>query len=213
MTKILVFILSNRKVSDWIRLVFAHPFPLNSGAPIASGNFISDGKAQVSPYLAIPLRPCPTNGGSVIQDQRVGTIQLLFQSEPFFQFLWICKKKKSCLEYVVFDFTLKSVWQTSLRLAKFSCIDIAWPSYVQILQNFPALQYQVIYWAHLCLSTVGSWESLPVCLSVWDWTKSHWKKIQGLEKFHNYGTVWPRHDHREVTHILAHLWVLFMMDS
>ncbi len=26
--------------------------------------------------------PCPTNGGYVIQDQRVGTIQLLFQSDP-----------------------------------------------------------------------------------------------------------------------------------
>ena len=26
------------KGSDWIRLVFTHPFPLNSGAPIASGN-------------------------------------------------------------------------------------------------------------------------------------------------------------------------------
>ncbi len=25
---------------------------------------------------------CPTSGGSVIQDQRVGTIQLLFQSDP-----------------------------------------------------------------------------------------------------------------------------------
>ncbi len=42
-----------RKGSDWIRLVFAHPFPLNSGAPISSANFISDGKVQLSPYLAI----------------------------------------------------------------------------------------------------------------------------------------------------------------
>ncbi len=41
------------KGSDWIRLVFAHPFPLNSRAPIASGNFISDGKVQVSPYTLI----------------------------------------------------------------------------------------------------------------------------------------------------------------
>ncbi len=53
------------KGSDWIRLVFAHTFPLNSGAPIASANFIS---------------ACPTN--RVIQDQQVGTIQLLFQSDP-----------------------------------------------------------------------------------------------------------------------------------
>ncbi len=44
------------KGSDWIKLVFAHPFPLNSGAPVASANLISDGKVQVSPYLAIPLR-------------------------------------------------------------------------------------------------------------------------------------------------------------
>ncbi len=28
------------KGSDWKRLIFAHPFPLNSGAPIASANFI-----------------------------------------------------------------------------------------------------------------------------------------------------------------------------
>ena len=70
--------------SDWIRLVFAHPFPLNNGAPIASANFISDGKVQVSPYLAIHTHngACTTNGGSVIQDRRVGTIQLLFQSYP-----------------------------------------------------------------------------------------------------------------------------------
>ncbi len=40
----------NRKGSDWISLVFAHLFPLNSGAPIASGNVISYGKVQVSPY-------------------------------------------------------------------------------------------------------------------------------------------------------------------
>ncbi len=38
------------KGSDCIRLVFAHPSPLNSGAPIASANFISDGKVQVCPY-------------------------------------------------------------------------------------------------------------------------------------------------------------------
>ncbi len=38
------------KGSDWIRLEFAHLFPWNSGAPIASANFISDGKVQVSPY-------------------------------------------------------------------------------------------------------------------------------------------------------------------
>ncbi len=39
--------LSARKGSDWIGLVFAHPFPLNNGAPVASTNFISDGKVQV----------------------------------------------------------------------------------------------------------------------------------------------------------------------
>ncbi len=32
---------SSSKGSDWIRPVFAHPFPLNSGAPIASGNFMA----------------------------------------------------------------------------------------------------------------------------------------------------------------------------
>ncbi len=62
------------KGSDWIRLVFAHP--------IASANFIAHGKVQVSPYLGIwgcfiihtHDEACPTNGGSVIQDQRVGAI-------------------------------------------------------------------------------------------------------------------------------------------
>ncbi len=39
--------LAEMKGSDWIRLVFAHVFPLNSRAPIASANFISDGKVQV----------------------------------------------------------------------------------------------------------------------------------------------------------------------
>ncbi len=39
-----------QKGSDWIRLVFAHPFALNGRAPIPSANFISDGKVQVSPY-------------------------------------------------------------------------------------------------------------------------------------------------------------------
>ncbi len=38
------------KGSDSIRLIFAHSFPLNSGAPFASVNFISDGKVQVSTY-------------------------------------------------------------------------------------------------------------------------------------------------------------------
>ncbi len=38
------------KGSDWIRLVFAHPFPLNNVPPVASANLISDGKVQVSPY-------------------------------------------------------------------------------------------------------------------------------------------------------------------
>ncbi len=60
------------KGSDWIRLVFAVPFPLNSGAPDASANFISDGKVQNSHDGA-----CQTDGSSMIQDQRVGAIQSL----------------------------------------------------------------------------------------------------------------------------------------
>ncbi len=72
------------KRSDWIRLVFAHLVPLNSGAPIASANFISDGKVQPTPN-----GPCPTNGGSVIQDQWVGKIQLLFHSDPLI-LLFLC---------------------------------------------------------------------------------------------------------------------------
>ncbi len=37
----------NVKGPDWKRLLFAHLFPLNRRAPIASVNFISDGKVQV----------------------------------------------------------------------------------------------------------------------------------------------------------------------
>ncbi len=65
----------NCKGSDWIRLEFAHPFPMNSEAPIASANFISDGKVQVSPYLAIwgcfiihtHEGACPTNGAPLFK--------------------------------------------------------------------------------------------------------------------------------------------------
>ena len=46
------------KGSGWIRLVFAHPFPLNSGAPIASANFISDGKVQLMVELAQLMGAC-----------------------------------------------------------------------------------------------------------------------------------------------------------
>ena len=67
------------KGSDWMRLIFAFPFPLNSGAHIASAHFISNSKDEVSPcsinhghsYNGAGL----TNGGSAIQDNRVGTIQ------------------------------------------------------------------------------------------------------------------------------------------
>ena len=49
---------------DWTRLVFAHPFPLNSGAPTG--------------YCLMGMHThagaCPTNGGFIIQDQQVGTI-------------------------------------------------------------------------------------------------------------------------------------------
>ncbi len=94
------------KGSYWIRLVFTHPFPLNSTAPIAL--LETSFQMQGSSILAIPLQtkpktccygciwdcsiiytnngPFPTNGGSVIQDQRVGTIQLLFQSDPLLTF-------------------------------------------------------------------------------------------------------------------------------
>ncbi len=36
------------KGSDWIRLVFTYPFPLNSRAPIASANFIAHGKVMAT---------------------------------------------------------------------------------------------------------------------------------------------------------------------
>ena len=41
---------------DWIRLVFAHPFPLDSRAPIASANIIAHGKVQVSPLMMEPAQ-------------------------------------------------------------------------------------------------------------------------------------------------------------
>ncbi len=64
-----ICIQQSKKGSDWIRLVFAHLFPLNNGAPVASANLISGGKVQVHPHDGA----CPTNGGSVIKDQRVVT--------------------------------------------------------------------------------------------------------------------------------------------
>ncbi len=58
---------ASSKGSDWIRLVFAHPFPLYSGAPIASAIFIaqimgaplfkSNGWAKSSPYPVSPFSP------------------------------------------------------------------------------------------------------------------------------------------------------------
>ena len=51
LTPFMLFIPARPKGSDLIRLVF----PLNNGAPVASANFYSDGKVQVSPYLAIQL--------------------------------------------------------------------------------------------------------------------------------------------------------------
>ena len=33
-------------ITGWIRLVFAHLFPFNTGAPITSANFISDDKVH-----------------------------------------------------------------------------------------------------------------------------------------------------------------------
>ncbi len=92
------------KGSDWIRLVFAYPFPVNSGAPIASANFISDGKVmatygvissltpmmELSKLMGAPLfktdgwpqsnsydGACPTNGGSILQDRRVADYRCL----------------------------------------------------------------------------------------------------------------------------------------
>ncbi len=50
------------KGSSWIRLVFAHPFPSNSGAPLASGNFISDGKVQVASSWILMTEPAQLMG-------------------------------------------------------------------------------------------------------------------------------------------------------
>ena len=60
------------KGSDWIRLVFTHPLPLNSRAPIASANFMHTHDGA-----------CPANRGSVIQDQCGGHNPVLIQSKPF----------------------------------------------------------------------------------------------------------------------------------
>ncbi len=58
-------------------LEFAHPFPLSSEVPIASANFISDGYMWGCFIIHTHEGACPTNGGSVIQDQRVSTIRSL----------------------------------------------------------------------------------------------------------------------------------------
>ncbi len=72
------------KGSDWIRLVFAHPFPLNSGAPIAFANFISDGKFQVSPYWGLGVPPSANGGSQLCYSWPTGGHNpVLFQSDAF----------------------------------------------------------------------------------------------------------------------------------
>ena len=56
---------SDRIESDWIRLVFVHPFQLNSATPIASANFIpsrvSGRGYKIGPVcLFICLFVCPS---------------------------------------------------------------------------------------------------------------------------------------------------------
>ncbi len=136
------------KGSDWLRLAFGYRFPLNSGAPVACANFISDGthsstinnggsviqviqwvgriqsfsslilivwfwQSDLWRSLICILHPlllvqtsfqmvhthdgaCPTNGGSVIQDQWVGRIQSfssLILIHPYSMFLEIWSLK------------------------------------------------------------------------------------------------------------------------
>ena len=74
------------KGSDWIRLVFAHPFPLNSEAPIASANLISDGKVQVSPSYTLKMELAQLMGAPLFKTNRWAQ----WQSNCFSsQSLWI----------------------------------------------------------------------------------------------------------------------------
>ncbi len=75
----------------WIRLVFAHMFPLNSRAPIVSANFISDGKATYGVASSNKVWPVlqqnvlwVCNGGSNYSRLRDGHNPVLFQSH-----LWL----------------------------------------------------------------------------------------------------------------------------
>ncbi len=69
------------KGSDQIRLVFAHPFPLNNRASSASQTSFQMARFKYLKHFDMATygvaSSYPTNGGSVIQDQRVGTIQSL----------------------------------------------------------------------------------------------------------------------------------------
>ncbi len=130
------------KGSDWIRLVFAHPFPLNNGAPVASANLrLEDtygGKA------------CPTNGGSVIQDQRVGTIQSLSSLT-----LWLMVGSK---------FLLSFVEKICLLIITTSPTDLKPPTFTDI---FSILLLFPVHWPTLFskrnpTSEVSFWEECTV---------------------------------------------------
>ncbi len=76
------------KGSDWIRLVFAHPFPMNSRAPIALENIISDGKVQVSSYgvalsYTLIMDLAQLMGAPLLKiNGWAQSNELLFQSDP-----------------------------------------------------------------------------------------------------------------------------------
>ncbi len=79
-SQLIIICLSNvYNGSDWIRLVFAHPFPLNSGAPIASANFISDRKV----HYTHQWWSLPNLWGLSYSRPSDGQNPVLFQSYPF----------------------------------------------------------------------------------------------------------------------------------
>ncbi len=64
-------------------MVFAHPFPLNSRAAIASTNLIRDGKYMGCVIVGPHDEARPATRSCVIQDQRVGNFPVIFQSHPW----------------------------------------------------------------------------------------------------------------------------------
>ncbi len=127
-----------------MRFVFAHPFRLNSGTAIASANFISDGKVQVSPYGAASsyiLMKEPArliHSYSLIHDQWVATIQ---------------------------SFSNSTLWHAQKIAGKFGILCCI---YTTFIKSFPTFRFKLCYLKvirHLCFKIMQKIDPLACFLA------------------------------------------------